>query len=203
METTHQTVLSFHKKIKFPWVQKRQHSIQIYGSMVCQFCIRFLRTDLLSFQHIHLRNFEEKGKNAAYFFLELIRPENLCVASCKTHFFCISLTSWSRILKSTWIHIGLLWGLVRNAQAQAPTPELLKRSVRFTQVSRRFVHMSSLRSKAIEHILRISAKDNDRNGFNLENFNNQSYSSFTLAPERFWHCFQEHLLWHTDFSLGK
>lgn len=63
--------------------------------------------------------------------------------------------------------------------------------------------MSSLRSKAIEHILRISAKDNDRNGFNLENFNNQSYSSFTLAPERFWYCFQEHLLWHTDFSLGK
>lgn len=50
--------------------------------------------------------------------------------------------------------------------------------------------MSSLRSKAIEHILRTSAKDNDRNGFNLENFRNQSYSSFTLAPERFWYYFQ-------------
>lgn len=48
----------------------------------------------------------------------------------------------------------------------------------------------SLRSKAREHILRTSAKDNDRNGFNLENFKNWFYSSFTMASEKFWYYFQ-------------
>lgn len=52
-----------------------------------------------------------------------------------------------------------------------------------------YVHQS-LRSKAREHIWRTSAKDNDRNGCNLENFKNQSYSSFTLASEKLWYYFQ-------------
>lgn len=52
-----------------------------------------------------------------------------------------------------------------------------------------YVHQS-LRSKAREHILRTRAKDNDRNGFNLENFKNRFYSSFTLASEKLWYYFQ-------------
>lgn len=86
---------------------------------------------------------------------------------------------------------------------ETPTPELLKQSLRFNKVSRRSVHRSSLRSKAIEHFFRTSAKDNDRNGFNVENFKNQSYSSFTLAPERLRCCFQGTSALAQGFFTGK
>lgn len=61
----------------------------------------------------------------------------------------------------------------------------------------------SLRSKTKEHICRTNAKDNDRNGFNLENFKNQSYSSFTLPSEKLWYYFQRHLHWCREFFTTK
>lgn len=70
------------------------------------------------------------------FYLELNwTRESLCwTTSHKTHIL-YPKDMQSRIQESTWTCISILWELVRNAEYQAITPQLLKQSLKFKKPS--------------------------------------------------------------------
>lgn len=98
----------------------------------------FLRAGFLSLLFINLQSFEEEAKNAVSFFPELIGPETLCWTPSYKDQLSVSQIYLKLDSGIDMVHI-IPQELVRNAESQASTPELLKQSLKFNKSLKRFV----------------------------------------------------------------